>query len=120
MIRTGLAILLALAGANIAHAADAKQGLAIAQRWCASCHIVTPAQKSGTTDVPPFDDIAKRRTDAKELATFIAEPHPVMPPMALSRDNIADLVQYIRSLNPALDPTPQLDKDDKPEEPRRG
>ena len=120
MIRSGLSILLALAGVQAAQAADARQGVAIAQRWCASCHVVSPEQKSGNTETPPFSDIARRRTDAKELASFIAEPHPKMPPMALSRDDIADIVQYIRTLNPDLDVAPLLDKDVKPEDPHRG
>ena len=120
MIRNGLAILVILAAASTARAADAQAGLTIAQRWCSACHVVSPDQTLGNTEVPPFSDIAKRRTDAKELAAFIAEPHPKMPAMALSRDEIADIVQYIRSLNAALDNAPQLDKDVKPDEPRRG
>ena len=120
MIRSGLVLGLVLVSGGAAFAADARQGLIISQRWCSACHVVSSDQKTGSTEVPPFSDIAKRRTDARELSAFIAEPHPKMPSMSLSREEIADIVQYIRSLNPALDWVPMLDKDVKPEEPRRG
>ena len=84
----------ALPGA--ADAADAKHGGEIAQRWCASCHVVAPDQKSGSTQAPPFSAIAKRpRFDANRLAFFLLAPHPKMPDMGLSRNDAADLAAYI-------------------------
>ena len=44
-----------------AFAADPDNGERLAQRWCAACHVVTPAQTSTTTDqAPPFPVIAKK------------------------------------------------------------
>jgi len=93
-----------------ADAADARHG-ATAKRWCAACHIVTNDQKSGSADVPPFADIARRRTDAKALAAFLIDPHPKMPDMHLSRTEIDDIIAYIRSLNPMTRPPAPGGKD---------
>ena len=79
-------------------AADADNGLKISRRWCASCHVVAPDQKQGTADTASFADIARRKTEKKPLAAFLAEPHGKMPNMSLSRSEIDDIVAYIRSL----------------------
>jgi mono/diheme cytochrome c family protein len=66
-----------------AFAADADNGERLAQRWCAACHVVTPAQTSTTTDrAPPFPVIAKMPGfDAAKIALFLLDPHPKMPNM---------------------------------------
>jgi mono/diheme cytochrome c family protein len=86
----------ALVAAAPATAADVAHGGIIAGRWCAACHVVSPDQKRASTDVPGFADIARRRGNG-DLTTFLIDPHPKMPDMSLSRDEIADLVAYIRS-----------------------
>jgi len=94
----GLAVLLAT-GSPVAAAGSAAEGHLLARQWCSACHIVDAAQASGSADVPPFTEIAGAETlTADNLAAFLANPHPVMPDMALTRDEIADLVAYIRSL----------------------
>jgi mono/diheme cytochrome c family protein len=81
------------------YAADAAHGLDLAQRWCASCHLVSPDQKRASADVPPFAVIAKSPNfDAKRLAYFLLEPHPKMPQMALSRSAADDIAAYIETL----------------------
>lgn len=98
--RMGLALALCagLAGgtATRAAAADAAHGAAIAQRWCASCHVVASNQTSGTAGVPSFSEIASRETfDAARVALFLLAPHPKMPDMNLTRVEAADLAAYI-------------------------
>jgi mono/diheme cytochrome c family protein len=88
--------LVALAPA-VACAADATQGETIARRWCAPCHVVSPDQKRANADVSTFADLARRKTD-NQLADFLTDPHPKMPDLQLSRQQIADLVAYIRGL----------------------
>ena len=105
---------------QMALAADADKGKVIAQRWCASCHLVSPEQNKASVDVPSFMDIAKRRSDGKSLSTFLADPHPVMPQMALTRDDVADVVRYIQSFNPDAIPVTVPEKDRKPADPFRG
>ena len=77
---------------------DAAVGRAIAERWCASCHLVAQDQRSAA-DVPSFQSIA-RKPDIGEslLVAFLATSHPRMPDMSLSRQEIADLLAYIRGL----------------------
>ena len=77
-------------------AADADNGSNLAQRWCASCHIVSRTQSKGIDTAPSFASIAQM-TDlsAEKLAYFLLEPHPKMQDMSLSRDAARNLVAYI-------------------------
>ena len=87
-------------GQGSAFAADATQGKAIAERWCTGCHLVGSQQKSAVTDqAPSFASIAARPdfSDSR-LASLLLSPHPNMPKLALSRSEIADLADYIRTL----------------------
>ncbi len=99
-VSTILAALL-VGGLSIApsFAADAKQGKVLAQRWCASCHLVAPEQKQANADVASFAAIGRdRRFDAPRLAFFLLAPHPAMPDMQLTRSEAQDLAAYIKSL----------------------
>jgi mono/diheme cytochrome c family protein len=82
-----------------AFAADIDHGEQLAQRWCASCHLVGPNQQQATTEAPPFANIAQRPDfNAARLALFLLDPHPKMPNMALTRTEAADIAAYIGSL----------------------
>lgn len=77
----------------------AASGKVIAERWCAACHIVSPEQTTGSADLPTFMSIAKAAADDTDpLEAFLADPHPVMPDMSLTRQEIRDLVAYVASL----------------------
>ena len=90
---------LAILQAAPASAVDASQGKTIAERWCASCHKVEQAPKSVTDQPPPFAAIAKMPDfDANKLAFLLLRPHPSMPNLALSRAEVSDLADYIRTL----------------------
>ena len=116
----GLMFLAALAAAPV-HAADADHGRVIAHRWCAACHVVAPGQATAKADAPPFEAIAKRRTGAA-LRLFLADPYPRMPDMSLSRDEIADLVAFIKTygLAPGETPEPTPTEQDSIDRERRG
>ncbi len=80
---------------------DASEGKRLATQWCASCHLVTPDQASASADAPPFMTIARRSEEALgRLPSFLTDPHPKMPNFNLSRQEIGDIVAYIRSLKP--------------------
>jgi mono/diheme cytochrome c family protein len=80
-------------------AADADNGKRLAERWCASCHVVAPDQKTANSDAPPFETIAKTSGfNAEKLAFFLLEPHPKMPSMALTRNEANDIAAYIGRL----------------------
>jgi len=82
-------------------AADANNGARLAQRWCASCHIVSGTQSKGIDTAPPFASIAQM-TDfsAEKIAYFLLELHPKMQVMSLSRDAAKDLAAYIAEQRP--------------------
>jgi mono/diheme cytochrome c family protein len=75
---------------------DARTGERLARQWCASCHVVAAGQAQASTAVPTFAEIARRPAfDGAQLALFLLNPHPVMPNMALTRTEAADLAAYI-------------------------
>jgi len=84
---------------SLAAAADAERGKALAQRWCAECHLVTSGQQRASADVAPFASVARRGDfNAAQLAFFLLDPHPKMPNMSLTRAEAADLAAYIATL----------------------
>jgi mono/diheme cytochrome c family protein len=86
----------------IAHAQDAERGKALAERWCASCHVVTAGAKSGSANgLPSFQALA---TDPKvtegTLRAAMTTQHGRMPDLSLGKRQQDDLVAYIFSLRP--------------------
>jgi mono/diheme cytochrome c family protein len=79
--------------------ADAAAGRVVAERWCAACHLVAPDQETAMDGVATFLEVAQREDVTEEgLRAFLASPHPQMPDMALTRNEIRSLVAYIESL----------------------
>jgi len=79
--------------------ADPEHGLALAKRWCASCHVVSAEQQRASVDVPPFATIARSPNfDARHLAYFLLNPHPKMHDLPLSRGAADDIAAYIATL----------------------
>jgi cytochrome c len=111
--RGGFALLAALtiAGASFfggaVHAQvhpDAKTGHEIAGKLCVSCHIIGSEAASATmpADVPTFEVIANQPGQtAEKIAGRIVIPHPPMPTIDLTRQEIGDVAAYIMSLRKA-------------------
>lgn len=94
-----LAVVLTASAPALAQTLDAENGRVIAERWCASCHAVSPDQASAQDGVPSFREVAERGDlGGERLRTFLADPHPRMPDMSLTRDEIEDLAAYIDGL----------------------
>jgi mono/diheme cytochrome c family protein len=96
-----VAALLTLVGSSALAGGQPEEGKVIAERWCAACHQVSPEQTTASADVPSFMTIAEMRATPSALAAlegFLADPHPLMPDMSLTRQEIRDLVAYIGSL----------------------
>ena len=82
-----------------AFAADPDNGRRLARRWCTPCHVVASNQRGTTGEAPPFSEIASKPDfDAAKIALFLLEPHPKMPDMGLSRTDAGDLAAYIATL----------------------
>jgi len=85
--------------ASAGYAADPAQGLALSQRWCAACHVVSADQKEASTDAPPFSTVARSpHFSVRGLAYFLLDPHPKMPDLPLSRQAADDIAAYIATL----------------------
>lgn len=107
---SGLAILagLGLAGLGLSGSVvraqihpDAKTGHEIAGKLCVSCHIVGPEASSASVpaDVPSFVTIAnKPGQTVQAIAGAIVIPHPPMPQIELTREEIGDVAAYILTL----------------------
>jgi mono/diheme cytochrome c family protein len=86
--------------ATAALAADAGKGRQIAERWCSSCHLVSAEQASAIADVPSFMSLGRDgRIMADRLSFLLLEPHPQMPAVSLSRDDVSDLAAYIKTFS---------------------
>ena len=80
---------------------DTQNGLAVAERLCATCHAVDPQAVGIRPDVPSFSVIASLPGMTPErLAGSIILPHPAMPGVALTRAELRDVIAYIVSLRP--------------------
>jgi len=81
-------------------AGDAQAGHRLAQQWCTGCHVVDGAAQ-GPDTAPSFSSIARRSAgDPGPLRAWLTAPHPPMPNLSLSRQQIDDIVAYIGSLAP--------------------
>jgi mono/diheme cytochrome c family protein len=93
--------LLAIAGPAFGQglSGNAELGGQLAERWCSGCHIISASQERGTTEAPTFRSIAERSPEPIDaLAAFLMDPHPPMPDLSLTREEIRDLLSYIASL----------------------
>jgi mono/diheme cytochrome c family protein len=96
-----LAALLLLAP-NLASAQDVLRGQALAERWCANCHVVNRAATTGRSDgLPTFPALAARQdVTAAKLKGAMTATHSRMPDFQLGARDQEDLVAYIFSLKP--------------------
>ncbi len=102
-----------------AFASDAANGEKLALRWCAACHVVSEGQPRAQADAPSFASISASRK-VPEISAFLRQSHPQMPDMNLSRDEIADLIAYMHTLAPPLEPAPVTPMKDDYKPPSRG
>ncbi len=77
-------------------------GRVVAERWCANCHVVGPAQTRAPGDAaPPFAAIAGMPSATEmSLRVFLQTPHANMPDYQLSQRELDSVVAYILSLRP--------------------
>ena len=98
----GLAVAAVLgpAAPALAQAGDAHRGSALAQSWCAGCHVIDARGGGRSADnAPPFPVIAADKSKTPDhLRQWMTREHTQMPNFNLGRRDIDDLVAYIRSL----------------------
>lgn len=82
----------------IAAAGNAEAGRQLAIRSCSSCH-ASEASKTATDGAPPFSAVAKTNKDNPAwIRGWLMNPHPPMPNISLSRQQIDNIVAYLSSL----------------------
>jgi mono/diheme cytochrome c family protein len=91
-------------------AADASNGMRVAELWCAACHVVTVSQPQANADAPPFEEIAERPNFSEPgLVIFLLDPHAKMPNMNLTRIEANDI-----AANPLENRAPAQPGSDRP------
>lgn len=83
-----------------AFAQGPETGRALAERWCASCHIIDRAPATATANgLPSFPAIAAKPSTTKQsLDQFLSSEHTRMPDFSLGRYERNALSDYILSL----------------------
>ena len=90
-------LIVALLAAPVSRADD-KIGESLARKWCGSCHEVGHGRVA-TDGAPAFKAVARRPGMTRDrLRNWLADPHPPMPNLGLSRQDIEDLIDYIETL----------------------
>lgn len=97
-----IVMVLSIATCGLAAAQDAVRGQALAERWCANCHVVNREATTGRADgLPTLPAIAARKdVTAATLKGAMTATHSRMPDLQLGARDQEDLVAYIFSLRP--------------------
>jgi len=97
---TVLAFLSATPWPGAAQAQDVLRGQALAERWCANCHVASRTATTGRSDgLPTFPALAERNDiTAAKLKGAMSATHSRMPDLQLGARDQEDLVAYIFSL----------------------
>jgi mono/diheme cytochrome c family protein len=80
--------------------ASVDAGYALAQAVCAECHGIEAEDPiSPNINAPPFHEVAnKPGMTIIALSVWLRTPHPTMPNLVISADEVSDLSAYILSL----------------------
>ncbi|MEO1207396.1 MAG: cytochrome c [Pseudomonadota bacterium] len=91
-------------------AADAARGQVLAERLCATCHVVGPTQTGAATAGPPtFASIANRPGQTRErILNVLIAPHPPMPNVQMTLHEIDDIIAYLDTMRSPQSKEPLL------------
>jgi cytochrome c len=97
--RLGAAAILAIVLAPpVLAQGDVASGRELARTWCTPCHVVD-LEGHGTDAGPALPVLlgdGVRTSD--QIRGWLADPHPPMPNLSLSRQEIEDIVAYLQSM----------------------
>jgi cytochrome c len=79
---------------------SAEKGQVLAQTLCNTCHLVDGSVAGQVTvGIPSFRGIANRLGQTSErIRNVLIDPHPPMPNVRLSNDEISDLIAFLETL----------------------
>ena len=94
------AVGMAVVAAHAQVPGDPQKGRALAQRFCAECHVVEELNvRSPNSEAPSFTAVASTPgMTAMALNVFFQTPHRTMPNLILKPDQKNDIIAYIMSL----------------------
>lgn len=84
-----------------ADAASVDRGRRLASTYCARCHAIDKVSPSPLAIAPPFRELHTRypvEDLAESLAEGIMTGHPTMPEFSFARDQVADFIAFLKSL----------------------
>lgn len=97
MVAKILVLLGSMAGPAFAQG-DLETGRQHALNWCTGCHVVD-LDGHGADVGPALPQLlADGRRTGDEMRGWLADPHPPMPKLDLTRQEIEDIVAYLESL----------------------
>ena len=91
--------LIFFAANSVAYAAgNANAGRDLIMRSCSSCH-ATDVATTARDAAPPFSAVAKTNRERPAwIRGWLMSPHPPMPSIPLSNQQIEDIIAYLGSL----------------------
>ena len=94
---------------------DPAAGQELASQLCTACHIVGTEQV-GSDVAPPFPAIARDPDmTLTELHAWVGPAHPMLPNLALTPQQIADINAYLDTLRGAeVEPAPRVETEEPP------
>lgn len=106
IMRGMLAIGMAIVACGGAVAGEIERGRALVEANCATCHAIGPEGASPLAAAPPFRELHKRY-DVEFLSEALVEgivtAHEGMPEFVFEPVEAAEIVAYLRSLEPAAE-----------------
>jgi mono/diheme cytochrome c family protein len=88
---------------------DGVAGKELAAKLCSGCHIVG-SERAGSDVAPPFPAIARDPgVSVTELHGWIGPGHPLLPNLALTTQQTADINAYLDSLRDGSPPLPRAE-----------
>jgi mono/diheme cytochrome c family protein len=80
-----------------AQSPDVDAGRVLAERWCSGCHLIDTQQAEGNDGAPTFRVIGRKEWTDLKFSMAMASPHPPMPSLDLTRQELANLLAFVRS-----------------------
>jgi mono/diheme cytochrome c family protein len=102
LVMTVFAIAAILTGTRAGSAlAGASAGKELAGHWCAECHALEAGKPSPNPAAPSFPELAANLAVTQySLRLLLRSPHPTMPHIVLSDEQLEDIGDFILSLRP--------------------
>lgn len=77
---------------------NADTGRQLVTRSCTTCH-ATSETATATDGAPPLSFVARdNKSNPAWIRGWLTDPHPPMPGIMLSRQQIADIIAYLNTL----------------------